>query len=46
MKAWNGVEYNEKTRAQAPSSVLSTDHTRADIATAVGAGVIYSDVVP
>lgn len=31
MNAWKGVEYNEKTRAQVPSTALSTDHTREDI---------------
>ncbi len=31
MNAWKGVEYNEKTRAQMPSTALSTDHTREDI---------------
>ena len=45
MNAWNGVEYNEKTRAHTPRSALSTDHTSADIyCDRRGDAILYTDV--
>ncbi len=42
MNAWKGVEYNEKTRAQMPSTALSTDHTRADMDSVKEVRLLYT----